>query len=530
MKAKIKLLVSAVLVCAAAGGPIGETSALALSQTSQEERLPSNENISAVGQALADFDANALLYDQEAARDALRRIDLLEPLLKTAKPEIIVDVNSIRLLALVGLGRADDADALSRQLLRDFPRQPAAYGVRFAIAGARGKPYEMIETIEQADRSASSLEAREQLSTMFAVDSVIPIMRFLYQEKDAAGRHRLAEALLVLNWKAEGDAELVDSYRKLAIDGRLERGDVSGARALADEIETPSPLLDLLVAKKYDPLFDSGVDRVQRLRQAVELEGVRSGRDFNADPDDAKLRLRRIQHLRSVGDNAEVLKLTDAYAADMGLVAEAQEDAFWAINERAYSLLELGRSGEAVALMEKLLGLDMATYPDLVSMSINHAVILNAAGRPSDAFAHAEKLANTVEGYASPYGHMWIWSAAACALAAADRGTEAQPWLDKIEAHRSDNMAALSRTLTCLNRLDEAEAVIVERLSADDPTEMILVLQDYRDDGFAPASEFGKLMEARRNELAARPAVVAALGKVGRILTLPIVKSYWGSF
>ena len=68
---------------------------------------------------------------------------------------------------------------------------------------------------------------------------------------------------------------------------------------------------------------------------------------------------------------------------------------------------------------------------------------------------------------------------------------------------------------------------MVERLEKDDPSAAILVLQQYsRSSGDAQTGGHYDLLEALRD----RPAVRAALDRVGRVYELPLTRSYWGSF
>ncbi len=87
----------------------------------------------------------------------------------------------------------------------------------------------------------------------------------------------------------------------------------------------------------------------------------------------------------------------------------------------------------------------------------------------------------------------------------------------------------MTRALLCADKLDEAERLLLTRLRSDDPGDLVESLQIYRDGG-AQVSGFERTIGQRWRALAARPAVKAAVDKVGYVLTLPIVKSYWGSY
>jgi hypothetical protein len=121
---------------------------------------------------------------------------------------------------------------------------------------------------------------------------------------------------------------------------------------------------------------------------------------------------------------------------------------------------------------------------------------------------------------------MWIWEGAACGSALAGDSAAAARWLEKVRAGSKDNEAAHTRALLCLDRLDEAEALLLKRLAGDDPEEVLRKVQDYRLGPGLTATQ--KLIDDRFRAVVARPAVQAAIAKVGRTLSLPLSKTYWG--
>jgi tetratricopeptide (TPR) repeat protein len=222
-----------------------------------------------------------------------------------------------------------------------------------------------------------------------------------------------------------------------------------------------------------------------------------------------------------LGEHQQILTLTQPYVEDWETVSDKGEPARWAINHRALAFARLGKHDEAVALMEKLSALDLETFPDVVGMVINYGAFLNSAGRHAEAAEHATRLASSAGKHASSYGHMWIWASATCAFAGEGRPADAAPWLAKLQAGRADNPSALRQALLCLDRLDDAEAVVIEQLAGGGSVQTLRDFQDFREP-VVPESEYDKRMRGRFEALAARPAVKAAIDKVGRILTLPI--------
>jgi len=218
--------------------------------------------------------------------------------------------------------------------------------------------------------------------------------------------------------------------------------------------------------------------------------------------------------------------LLEPWTRDFGRVEEGGEKVFWLVNEAAFALNTLGRSDEAVALMEKLIALDIGKHPYLINMAINHGDLLIAAGRHADAARYSEALFATGKAGASPYGQMWMWANAACSHAHAGWPDQAAPWVDRLNAGSDDNPSAHLEALLCLGDLDSAEPLMLKRLDSDDADELLVDLQDYTlgGRGIDPS------LAARMASLRARPAVAAAIARRGRLLKLPLSRNYWTDY
>jgi hypothetical protein len=162
-------------------------------------------------------------------------------------------------------------------------------------------------------------------------------------------------------------------------------------------------------------------------------------------------------------------------------------------------------------------------------MAINHgASVLPDAGRHAEAVEWATRLDRERPKYASTFGRMWIWSSIVCNLAAQKKDGEAAPWLEKIKALSSDNRRAHLQALICLDRTEEAERLMIARLSEPDPSLAVIAMQDW--ERTPPESPFTLRLRERWDRLRNRPAVREAFDKVGRRLSLPLARSYWGDF
>jgi tetratricopeptide (TPR) repeat protein len=383
----------------------------------------------------------------------------------------------------------------------------------------------MAAVVQSAEAAAAKLpaEARPDFRTAADQDWIFALLGELHSIPGRELKQRFAEALLTLEHAEADDVTTRDMYRGLVIDRYVKLGKIPEARALARQVVEPDALTRLLVAKRYDSLFDGPSDHRKLLQASLQSYDDATRRYLEAAPDDPQRMLSRGQALRALGREDDAVKLLLPFASDLKRVEAGGEKAFWIVNEAALALSALGRHAEAVGLMEKLLTLDLQKHPALVSMAINHGEVLNSAGRYAEAAAHETKLAE-VGKVASPFGHMWIWSLAACAHLHGGDTAAARPWLEKLATNSAKNEAAHMRALLCANDMAGAEKLLIARLKGDQGVAVLLSLQTFELGTMQSTS--GKLIEARMMALRERPAVRDAVAASGRILSLPLAKTY----
>jgi tetratricopeptide (TPR) repeat protein len=473
---------------------------------------------------LATLD-EARLFEKAYAERVLNEIEIVRAS-EFYEGEVKAGLDPGRMIALWVADRPKDAMIQADAILAGGTASADIHVLAFTIA-ASADPQKAISYLERADRDLTTPEERAALKDGIDENAVSAVMQPLRRARNKADLARFAEGLLRLGWPSDVQSERHDYQRMLAIDGRLAKGDAVGARALARQITVPGVVLELLVAKAYDGLLEDD-DRPALLAALISAEDRRSAKALEAKPSDLKLVLRRGQFLRSLGRERDALALLLPHSADMVSVEKGGIDAFWVVNEASYALSKLGRGDEAMALMRKLVALGLEKHPDLINMAINSGVLLNDAGRHREAAKHAEQLFRVHPDKASKYGQMWMWSTATCGHALGGDTAAAQPWLARLRAAPEDNRAALMRGLLCANDLDGVAIQIIERLHGQDAGDMLVALQDYTIRGAGSAS--AQLLNERLERVVARPAVAAAIASKGRILKLPLSRTYWGMF
>jgi hypothetical protein len=196
-------------------------------------------------------------------------------------------------------------------------------------------------------------------------------------------------------------------------------------------------------------------------------------------------------------------------------LAKLNNREIWIVNLQADLLANTGRIDTGLARLTVLnAGLGDAR-PELISTTINAALLAESAERPEAALA-AIAAAETGSKFASDYGKAFIANARACVLARQGKRAEAIAAAAPVLA-QADNRSARMATQICLGQTDAAAATLIGRLQdAEDGADMIFELQPFllADRPGVP----GNAHRAGLRTLKARADVKAAYLKVGRDL------------
>jgi tetratricopeptide (TPR) repeat protein len=472
------------------------------------------------------IDFGRLAEDPATAAEILRMFDSIAAQSPADSAERAqADGSRAMVMAVMGR-RAEAAAIIDRIIARGFAQSPP-YGSAWAAAALLDDARRMTALVEAAARNVPPGQ-RGELHSAFDSGSVWALIRWFWEQGDERSRVRLYEALVEIGWPGDSDPDSRDNLRLGLVDARLGRGDLAGARLLARSISAPAQLLRILTVKTYAGLLPDSEDEAGLMRRAVAGQDGISARALAEHPDDVQAIFKRVQLLLSIGRAAEALALLQPWLGDVRATVVSDAQGMWLFDQAAYALLALGRADEGAAIYARLIALPVAEQPALLDPNINYASYLWQAGRYREALAHAERLVRDFDRRMNDFGRLWTWSAAACALAGLDRTAEARLWLERMRPIAGANPGALMRGYLCVGDLAAAEAMLLERLGSDSPTDAVLALQDWQ----VPEAPEGPAVavEARLAELRARPAVAQALGRVGRVMSLPMGRSYWGSF
>ena len=488
----------------------------------QEDETAERAALMAAVEAIRRLDLMRVSQDGAYAEETLGHLELIESTASSSGAR--GEIDDIRMVALASLRRAEELGPVFDRIMERRPRDPGQYGRAWWAALVVDDIARVAEAVEHASRNVPASGWRD-LRDAFERDATMMVFRQLRARGDEATRGRLAAALFRIGWPGQGERGSIDFLRSVLIGDHLRRDEIAAAADYAAGLVAPDLVAELIVQRRYDPLFPDGADRLARLEAALALDDRNTSADLADNPGNMRRVLDRAQHLRTLGRDAEALELLGPHIGDVAATVRADETGLWLVNEAAYTLLALGRGDEGADLMGRLAALSIDEQPELISTSINHGAVLWRVGRYEEALARTQALERDFARYASEYGKMWMRANIVCSLAALGRAGEAEPVLEAMRAAADENEASLSRAYLCLDDLDAAEELMIRRLAAADPRQAVMALQDYTvvNEASVPDPVFDRLMTLRE-----RPAVRDALERVGRVLPLPVARTYWG--
>lgn len=487
---------------------------------------PSQDEVQASLNAIDAADTRRLLSDRAYAGELLGHLDRIAPYMSEDAAAANA-VRNMRLLALATLDRAADAAPIIDQVIEARPTEGGQYAAAW-LAALQFRDWPRVVTlVETASRAVPGVRWAD-LRALLDRQTVSTVLFELKNEAGNADRVRFAAALFRIGWPGTGDAESSDHVRAILLEDRLAAGDLGAARDYAGSISSLGNYVPLLLGKRYDPTLPAGADRLGLLRSAIERRDQSTRDTLAAEPANFLYLVERANYLRSLARDEEALALLRPHLVDLPATAANGEHGIWVVNEAAAALATLGRDEEALALMERVAALPLTENPSLISLRISHLGLLWSAGRNEEVLQRATQLDADADRFASEFGKSWIASVRVCALAALGRNGDTAPVVERLRGWSGINPAALGNAYLCLGDDGAAAALMVRRLEAADPDPAIQALQDY---SLGPAATGpSAVMHQRMLLLRDRPEVRAALDRVGRRLTLPLARAYWGEF
>ena len=353
-----------------------------------------------------------------------------------------------------------------------------------------------------------------------------------YIEGDPELSLRVAERLSTLDWTNDASRRAAHNAWALSWGWQLaDRGKLAEAGAAVDKADELYVLLMVAGDRRFAQVWDRYAREKRFDWTALATARLdRATTEMAASPDSLRPADDMIAALRALGRLDEAIQVGEAFRARIQ-DGEAFEDLASQSDSvlvgLGQALFEAGRYSEAEAVFTEAirLGEPEESGDVAVDARLAWAGRLIDLSRPREALAALEPVGET---QVTPYGRLWVESQRACAQAAIDPKAAAAGIVG-LEKERQENPAALSQALICTNRLDEAAALMIERLR--DPRHRSGALDPYwvtRAPATTPAglAEF----ERRRQRVLSNPAVLAALDVAGRKVEAPLAGDYWGGF
>lgn len=407
------------------------------------------------------------------------------------------------------------------EALRKVTEWPHADGemwrTRLLAAGVADDQAEAAETLTHIARRFPEVLAELEDERLFTL-----IWRTASLDPKGEAQFQLLDALYDAGWSPQSPFHNPSGLWVTLAQHLIVRENLDKAgRVLSRPLAAPDVAM-VRTDRTFDPVvqprlgeFDvlaAGERKLARLREAA-AENPRALKGVNAIA----------TALLELGRYGEALELLDdAIARSTQLTGKAApfddlDDLNWTYNHRAQALEGLGRHDESVEALRR--GARRPEHGQLnVSQAINLAQHLTLLGRPQEAL---DAVADVTRRDVSGYGWLASQLARVCAYAQLGETGKARAALDDIMANREDSMAIAQEALFCAGDDARAAELLVSRL--DDPlqrSEALEYLQDYQPDPFQTEVERG--LEARLLAVRARPEVQAAIARVGRIERHPL--------
>lgn len=392
---------------------------------------------------------------------------------------------------------------------------------------------QMIQISDAMERDAMADATRRFLKLMDAQSDAVAVWRpgmigaFTdYLDDDPELALTALQRITTFAWKDPDSRRAAKNEWAMAYGWQLgDHGRTAEAAKAVAQADDPRVLMYIAADRRFEPVWDTpdrfswtALEEARLARARVRMEET---------PEKLAPLHDVLSSLRALGRYDEAIQIGQAFRARLqdGEAFDDREDqGDRLLVDLADSLLDTGEVQEAEAVFTQAVGPDDASERSTDARMSWAGRLLDLA-RPRDVL---KVLAGIDLDYVTPYGESWIDAQKTCAWNDIDPKA-AEPLLESLRKRRDDNPGALSEALICMNRLDEAAALLIWRLQS--PEHRAGALDPFWNAKPPPVvtpwlAEFNR----RRLSLQTRPDVQAALAKVGRPVTTPLGGDYWGGF
>lgn len=349
------------------------------------------------------------------------------------------------------------------------------------------------------------------------------------KSKDENAAFNVLKSMRDISYVPEEPGQNADYLTQIFVRLLVTRGEHLVAMMELSKMKTADLLVEARVDRSYASLWaKEGFDAVTDPKEIAGRELT-----FVADlakkyPSLATVMTRYVRALRKVGDSAKAVEVAREALANPELSSvhadRVVEDKLWLRNELVYALKDLGRTDEALAEMQPVLKLDEARSGFMVGQLVNFGQIMLEFGRAEEGMKTARRGWNL----ASPMGQQFISMIEVCGNATTDKRA-AENALALLRKRQSENYAAMSAALLCMDRTHEVAELLKKRLSQPAHRgEVLTAIQSYQTPAFV--TPLRRTLTERYAKVVDRPDVQAAIKKHGRIEQFPFHSIYWGSF
>lgn len=438
-------------------------------------------------------------------------------------------IYAIRAVSNLSLGNIAESEADLQRAGREWSLQSGFHPLRFTWAYNAENWSGVVDALEFERAMAGGVEGT--LLGSWEPRTVSQLSRDIGSDEEA--EERFAELLVRSGWietVRQSDRSWVfwDLFK-----ARAGRDDEEGARDALANITSLHSFARILTDNRY-AAYRTTIEAEQGADLAVGAANLSQllNADWEESSEDVEYLLDYMVALRMEGRWQEIADRFGPIVDDLSsAIDEGVDDhllmnnsGFFIVNYLAHAEIMLGDVESGLARMEKIVGLGLDNHPELISQAINRTTWLYELGRHDQAVSIARTLDESPDGIASDYAYGLIYQVAACSAFQQNEEGELRYWRDKLFAIEDLNPLVLLEYHLCMADEDAAAALIIAELQGDEPTDLLLNLQNMTLSQAKGPNEME--MEELRTRVVARLDVQAALADIGEIRSFALTTFY----